>query len=124
MRSITLEAKVHPNDVQEFAKRREAKFVVVSKEGVKHIVLGWYADFREKEHVDLIPKDSTLIGGGIIEPDGESIQATWGSGTCMEQYGYDRPSDPSESEQILREVAETVQDWIKTTLENSATTTD
>jgi len=65
------------------------------------------------EHIRLLSKDATLIGAGTITSQGSNIEATWGSGSCLQRLGYDRPENPDDANTVLAEVRGSFEDWIK-----------
>jgi hypothetical protein len=100
--------------IKEYGER--FKFVLSEYDGFKTITLGP----TDVDHVRLFDDGETLIGGGrtfiSIEDDEVHCSADWGSGTCVEEKGYDRPKDDNEAEVVLNQTKTIIQNWVRSAL--------
>ena len=92
------------------------KYVVAENDSERHLVIA-DGSRRIPSHADLVPEDTKLIGAGIANKVyGGDIKVRWGSDTCFDKFGYDKPADSNEAEQVLIEVKSSIGNWIKEVL--------
>lgn len=84
----------------------DLKFVVVDRDGERFVRI----NEGRKVHAQLIPNDTTLIGGGFVNAD-KGFLVEWGSNSCCNVKGYDRPRNRDEAEKVAIEVRDALTNW-------------
>src|SRR3989338_3456968 len=81
---------------------------VISEEISERVALLFYA---MNEHIDMVRDPSKFLGAGRVGNNGETIY--YGSQSCSERLGRDRPADPAVAEAVLIELKTAVQEMVK-----------
>ena len=64
-------------------------------------------------HSDHLTPDSDFIGAGFIRKNTHEVdELEWGSESCEEERGYDRPDD-DDQELLASEILQTVNRWLQ-----------
>jgi hypothetical protein len=92
------------NEILHDAKHVSVKFVMVSDD--KEIQTHLFGTYTQHSHyadafLDARPQ-FRLVGAGFVRKE----IPEWGSESCKEEYGYDRPKDPPAADQLLADIRE------------------
>lgn len=89
------------------AKTVSVKFIILRKNDGAIVTFLFGTHTQHSHFADaMIEEDSSLmlVGGGFVRKG----VAEWGSESCRDFYGYDRPEEPEEAKNVLGELQEEV----------------
>lgn len=105
-----MELKVHERFTEQDVRSNvKTKFVIGEREKQRLLIVSP----PEPLHILLLPYDQDLVGAGTIQRSNDELSVEWGSNSCVEGFGFDRPRDNNEAERVITEVREAFSNWLK-----------
>ncbi len=121
LNQLQMKVEVFDSSIERVVGMMLIKFILSVRDNVTTLTISEVKSGRE--HIDLLPNNSELIGGGDIirksledendKTDEESYKyvAKWGSYSCKRDKGYDRPDKEERKTILTEEIRQAFLDW-------------